>query len=112
MMEATRAAGAMLIPMSSPTVALLVAAALVHSSVSFFWAAVLTWILPRKRVFLWAVVAAVGIAILDLRVIARLLFPAVYALDFWPQFADHLAWGAVVGTALHWRIHRRARSRE
>jgi hypothetical protein len=36
------------------------------------------------------------------------LFPAVYALRFWPQFVDHLAWGITVGAVLQWRFNRRA----
>jgi hypothetical protein len=54
---------------------------------------VLSWLLTRTRTTLWAVAALAGIAVLDLRVIGR-LFPEIYALAFWPQFADHLAFGA------------------
>jgi len=68
-MQATRAAGAMLISADSSDAALFWAAALVHSIVSLFWAAVLTWTLPRKYTFWWALVAAAGIAVLDLRVL-------------------------------------------
>jgi len=110
-MQATRAAGAMLISADSSDAALFWAAALVHSIVSLFWAAVLTWTLPRKYTFWWALVAAAGIAVLDLRVLGR-LFPEVYALPFWPQFADHLAWGTTLGAALSWRFRTRARSRQ
>jgi hypothetical protein len=46
--------------------------------------------------------AGAAIAVLDLRIIA-LLFDEVYALPFWPQFADHLAWGLTVGAVLKWR---------
>lgn len=108
LMEATRAAGAMLIPPNSSDFELFWSAALVHSTVSLFWATVLTAVLPRRRTLLWALVAAAGIAVLDLRVIGR-LFPEIHALAFWPQFADHLAWGAVAGAALSWRWRRRAR---
>jgi hypothetical protein len=109
MLEATRAAGAMLIPAQSSGRALFAAATLVHGTVSFFWAAILTWVLPRERVLMGSVLAAAAIALLDLRVIARAFFPEVYALDFWPQFADHVAWGAAVGATLHWRFRRRVR---
>jgi hypothetical protein len=59
--EATRAAGAMLLPHETSTAKL---------------------------------VAAVLIALLDLKVIAPLFFP---------QVADHLMWGAAFGIALRWR---------
>jgi hypothetical protein len=35
-----------------------------------------------------------------LRVIAPLFSPEVARLSFWPQFADHLAWGLLVGVTL------------
>jgi hypothetical protein len=107
-LEATRAAGTMLIPADSGDVALFWAAALVHVSVTLFWAVLLALALPRKRLVAWALLAAAVIAVLDLRVIAR-LFPEVYALSFWPQFADHLAWGAAFGGALSWRLRTRER---
>ena len=106
MMEATRAAGAMLIPAHSSDARLLSFAALVHVSVSTFWATVLTFALPQKRAVPWALAAAAGIAVLDLRVIGR-WFPEVRALAFGPQLADHLAWGATLGVVLQWRRRRR-----
>jgi hypothetical protein len=48
------------------------------------------------------------VALLDLGVIAPRLFPAVAALPFWPQFADHLAWGALLGGTLQLRQRRAA----
>jgi hypothetical protein len=107
-LEATRAAGAMLIPADSTLPELIAAATVVHLSVSLFWAAVLTRLLPRKFTIAAAMLAAAGIAVLDLRVIGR-FFPEVHALPFWPQFADHLAWGATVGAVLSWRFRREAR---
>lgn len=100
-LEATRAAGAMISMPGS-----IAAAALVHCAVSFFWAAVLCATLPRTRTLLWSLLASVAIALLDLRLIAPAFFPEVAALDFWPQFADHLMWGACIGVALR---ERRAR---
>jgi len=108
-LEATRAAGAMLIAPNSSDVALISAAALVHGLISFFWAAVLAWVLPRRHVFWSAVLAAAGIAVVDLRIIAPLFFPEVHALVFWPQFADHLAWGATVGAVLRSQFRRRSK---
>ena len=97
-MEATRAAGAMVGRPDS-----LVAAGAVHSAVSFFWASVLWLELPRGQTTLWALAAAAAIAVLDLQVIAPIVFPEVAALAFWPQFADHLMWGACVGVTLEYR---------
>lgn len=54
-----------------------------------------------------ALSAATAIAVLDLRIIGRLL-PEVYALPFWPQLADHLAWGITVGAVLKWRLDNRS----
>jgi len=51
-------------------------------------------------VALWAVLAAMAIAVFDLRLIAPMFFPAVAALPFWPQFGDHLMWGACFGLTL------------
>ncbi|TFZ06213.1 hypothetical protein EZ313_06090 [Ramlibacter henchirensis] len=105
-LEATRAAGAMLIPASSSTPALFAAAAIVHPAVSLFWTAVFGMLLPRRHVVFWAVVGAALVALLDLRVIAVRLFPEVTALAFWPQFADHLMWGALLGGTLYMRLRR------
>jgi hypothetical protein len=102
-LEATRAAGAMLIPPQSGTAPLFAAAAVVHIAITLFWAALLAWLLPRQHIFWGAVAASAVIAMIDLRLIARLWFPEVYALAFWPQFADHIAWGATLGAVLAYR---------
>jgi hypothetical protein len=111
-LEATRAAGAMLLPAATDTATLLAAAALVHPAVSLFWAVVFGLLLPDRHVALWAVTGAAAVALLDLRVIAPLLFPAVAALPFWPQFADHLMWGALLGGTLQLRRRRAGRTGE
>ena len=87
----------MLLPSETATAKLVAAAALVHPLVSLFWAAILWRLLPRRATLEWALLAAVLIGLLDLKVIAPAFFPAVAALDFWPQMADHLAWGALFG---------------
>ncbi len=87
-LEATRAAGAMISRPDS-----IAAAALVHASVSLFWALLLGLVLPYRNTTLWALLASAAIALLDLKMIAPIFFPEVAALDFWPQFADHLMWG-------------------
>jgi hypothetical protein len=102
-MEPTRAAGAMLLPDERSSARLIAAAAFVHPAVSTFWALVLWRWLPRRATLEWALLAAVLIALLDLKLIAPLFFPRVAALDFWPQLADHLMWGATFAIALNWR---------
>jgi hypothetical protein len=108
-LEATRAAGRMLLPRATDTATLFAAAAVVHPAVSLFWTLVLAVLLPRRHVAWSATFAAAAIALLDLNLIAPRLFPAVAALPFWPQFADHLAWGALLGGTLQWRQARRDR---
>lgn len=98
--EATRAAGAMLLPSETSFIKLCLAATLVHASVSLFWATGLWLALPRRRTMLWALLASAAIALIDLRVIAPAFFPGVAALAFWPQFADHLMWGACYSVGL------------
>jgi hypothetical protein len=107
-LEATRAAGAMLVPPAAGTATLVAAAAVVHPAVSLFWTAVFVFLLPRRRLVLWAVLGSAAVALLDLRVIAPLFFPSVAALAFWPQFADHLMWGVLLGGTLWLRLRRRA----
>ncbi len=99
-LEATKAAGLMILPAPSPLTHLVAAAAVVHGAVSTFWAALFGAMLPRRRVLAWAVVGSAAVALLDLKIIAPLWFPSVAALSFWPQFADHLAWGALLGATL------------
>jgi hypothetical protein len=106
LLEPTRAAGAMLISPHSHLGVLLAAAAVVHISVSFFWTALLAF-LPRTHIILWCTLAASVIAVFDLRIIGR-QFPEILHLPFWPQFADHLAWGFTVGVVLHSRLRRRS----
>ena len=109
--EATRAAGAMLIPPGSSMLELLQAAVVVHVAVSFFWAALLVRFLPNRHVIAAAIAAAIAIGVLDLRVIAPLMFPEVARLAFWPQMADHVMWGASLGAALAWRRRQLSRPR-
>ena len=108
-LEATRAAGAMLVPASASTRTLVAAAAVVHPAVSMFWTAVFGLLLPRRQVMLWAVVGAAVVALIDLLVIAPLAFPSVARLPFAPQFADHLMWGALLGGVLQFRSRRAER---
>ena len=99
-LEATRAAGAMLVHPASALPVLVATATAVHFTVSLFWALVFGWALPRRGVVVWSVLGSAAVAVLDLRVIAPAFFPSLAALAFWPQFADHLMWGACFGLAL------------
>src|SRR5687768_2219986 len=56
-LEATRAAGSMLVSAGSSLAVLLLAAAIVHAGVSFFWAAIVTLVLPHRHVILTATIA-------------------------------------------------------
>jgi hypothetical protein len=102
--QATRAAGAMLLRAEEASFGkLFLAAAVVHACVSLLWAWLLWLALPVRHTALWAVLAAAAIAVLDLRIIAPAFFPEIAALAFWPQFADHLMWGACAGVVLQYR---------
>lgn len=105
-MEATRAAALMVLPDDGTTdwslQAIFLAAGLAHGSISLFWAMLLALVLPRRGVTAWAMAASAAIALLDLGLIAPALFPAVAALAFLPQLADHLMWGACYGGTLAW----------
>ena len=103
LLEGGRAAGAMLLPRERRTPVLLAAAVPVHLALSLGWAAVLAPLLPRGAEVPAGIAGALGIAALDLRLIAPRRFPAVAALPQGRQWADHVAYGAAVGAALAWR---------
>jgi hypothetical protein len=104
-LEGARAAGTLLLPRERRTVPLLIAATAAHLGLSFGWALVLAATLPRGHEVPVGTAAALLIAALDLGVIGRRL-PAIRALPQGAQWADHVAYGAAVGTAL---ARRRAR---
>ena len=95
-LEATRAAGTLLLPEDAPTPALLAAAVPVHLALSLGWAEVLERTLPRRHRVLWGAAGGLAIAMLDLGVIGR-RSPAIRRLPLVPQLADHVVFGAVVG---------------
>lgn len=74
-----------------------------HMIMTMWWTAVLSAVLPRRTgAGTAARLGAVGgaaIAAIDLT-IARRRFPAIAALPAAGQVADHLAFGALVGTVL------------
>jgi hypothetical protein len=107
LLEAGRAAGAIVLPAERRTPVLLAAAVPVHLGLSLGWAAVLARTLPRGSEPVLGALGGLAIAALDLGVIGRRI-PAIRALPQGRQWADHLAFGLAVGLVL--RRRRRAAS--
>jgi hypothetical protein len=106
-LEATLAAGTLLLGDEHRRARLLLAAVPVHVAISLGWAAVLVGTLPRRRTVLAGAGAGLAIALLDLGLVGR-GHPRLRALPLGPQLADHAAFGAVVGLVV---ARRRARRR-
>jgi hypothetical protein len=106
-LEATRAAGTILLRDERRPGRLLLAAVPVHLTLSIGWAIALAAVVPRDRTIELCTLAGLAIAALDLGVIGRRL-PAIRALAQPPQVADHLAYGATVGAVLRARRLRRS----
>lgn len=98
-LEATLAAGTLLLPRERRPLALALAALPVHVALSLGWALLLAVLLPRRRTVAWATLAGLAIAALDLGVVGR-HHPRIRALPQLPQVLDHIAYGAVVGVVL------------
>lgn len=98
-LEATLAAGTLLMPRESRPLALAAAAVPVHLALSLGWAVALAAVLPRRRTAAWATLAGLAIAALDLGVVGR-RHPRIRALPLLPQVLDHVAYGATVGVVL------------
>jgi hypothetical protein len=98
-LEATLAAGSILLPREQSRRRLIAAAVPVHLVVSLAWAIVLAAALPRRRRVLGGAVAGLVAAALDLGVLGR-RFPRMRALPLAPQLADHAVYGATVGLVL------------
>lgn len=105
-LEASLAAGTLVLPRERRAPRLLLAAAPLHLALSLGWALVLAATLPRRRTTEVAALAGLGIAALDLGVVGR-RFDRIRALPQIPQVADHLAYGATVGAVLSTRRSRR-----
>ena len=98
-LEATAAAGSILLPRETRRGRLLLAAVPVHLALSLTWACGIALVAPRGREVPFGAGAGLAIAALDLGVIGR-RFPRVRNLRPLPQVADHVAFGLVVGWAL------------
>ena len=96
-LEATLAAGSVLLPDETRRTRLLIAAVPVHLTLSLGW----TVALDRGGVrgARAGALAGLMIAALDLGLVGR-RFPRVRALPILPQLADHAAFGAVAGYVL------------
>jgi hypothetical protein len=74
--------------------------AVAHFVVSAGWVAVLATVDRRRKLgVVGGAVAGLVIAALDLEIIGR-RYPAIRALPQGPQWADHVAFGAIVGGLL------------
>jgi len=105
-LEATAAAGSLVLPNEKRTARLLAAAAPVHLLLSLGWGVALSAVLPRRRTVAAGALAGALIAALDLGLIGR-RFERIRSLPAAPQIADHLAFGALVGAV----VERRRRQR-
>lgn len=101
-LEASLAAGTLLLPRETRPSRLLPAALVAHAVLSLGWTAVLAACLPRTRVAVPAVAAGIAIAALDLGVVGR-RYPRIRALPLAPQVLDHVAFAATVAAVLQWR---------
>jgi hypothetical protein len=98
-LEATEAAGTMLLRNETDRTRLILAAIPVHAAISVGWGVVLAKVLPRKATILWGAAAGAAIAALDLGVFGG-RFPRISRLPVVPQVLDHIAYGAAVGAVL------------
>jgi len=101
-LEATLAAGSLLLPGETRQGRLLLAAGPVHLAISLGWALLLQRALPRRPTLLAGALAGLGIAALDIGVVGR-RFPRIRALPLLPQLADHALYGATVAAVLRGR---------
>jgi hypothetical protein len=102
-LEASLAAGTLLLGRERRPARLLVAAAVAHVALSLGWAVALAVVLPRRRTMAAAAAAGLAIAALDLGVVGR-RYPRIRALPLVPQVLDHVAYAVTVGVVLQ---HRR-----
>jgi hypothetical protein len=96
-LEATRAAGSLLLPRETRTLPLVAAAVPVHVALSLGWALALERLGVRGAGR--GAAAGLVIAAVDLGAVGR-RFPRIRALPLAPQLADHVLYGTIVGTVL------------
>lgn len=98
-LDAVRAAGTLLLPEDAPGGRLAVAGVAAHGAISLAWGVALAAFLPRRRPVLWGACAGLVIAGIDLGVLGG-RWPRIRALPLFPQLADHVSYGALVGVVL------------
>lgn len=105
-LEASLAAGTLLLRHEQRPARLLPAALAAHGLLSLGWAWALAVLLPRRRTVEAAALAGIAIAALDLGVVGR-RFPRIRALPLLPQVLDHIAYAVTVAAVLRVRRGRR-----
>ena len=98
-LEASYAAGAILLPHEERPERLLMSAAVAHGAISLFWGLVLVRVLPRRHPVLAGAAAGLAIAALDLGTVGRQI-ERIRELPLCPQLADHAVYGAAVGAVV------------
>lgn len=98
-LEATLAAGSILLPNERRPGRLFLAAGPVHLAISVGWGVVLARVLPCRPSILVGAAAGLAIAAFDLGVIGR-RFSRIRALPVAPQLADHVLYGVTVAAVL------------
>ena len=98
-LEATVAAGSILLPRERRRIRLLAAAIPVHFALSAVWTVGIAVVLPRRNPLAEGTLAGLIIAALDLGVIGS-RFPRIRALKTGPQIADHVAFGIIAAAEL------------
>ncbi len=101
-LEATEAAGSMVLPRENRSAALVAAAIPLHLGLSAFWGTLIARTLPRRHPVAFGAAAGAAIAALDLGVVGK-LFPRIRALPQGAQVADHIAFGTLVAAVMSGR---------
>jgi hypothetical protein len=105
-LDALRAAGSLLVPDDAPPRRLAAAGVFAHGALSLGWGVALAAALPRRGTAVWGALAGLAIAGVDLGALGG-RWRRIRALPRWPQVADHVAYGALVGALLSRRAPRR-----
>jgi hypothetical protein len=110
-LEATMAAGSLVLPREHRPCRLIAAAGPVHFAVSLCWSVALAHLLPNRQTRTAGLLAGAVIAALDLGVIGWRQ-RRIRALPLLPQLTDHLAFGVVVAHVTTRRRNKRQGSAE
>jgi hypothetical protein len=107
-LEASLAAGTLLLADEQRPARLLAAAAVAHVALSLGWAVVLARVVPRRGAPGAAAVAGLAIAALDLGLVGR-RFERIRTLPLTPQVLDHVAYAVTVAAVLGRKRRERRR---